>query len=106
MVPAETQHPRTQLAWTRTALSTAAVGLIEVRLLVGSNPSSALVTLGLSLALVLVLGTTAAVRLHRDRDALALNQTTSSGRSVAVIAGTALLVALLGLAAVLSSPGA
>jgi uncharacterized membrane protein YidH (DUF202 family) len=98
----ETQHPRTQLAWTRTGLSLAAVGLVEVRLLLGPNPTAALWALGGALAAVVVLGVAAALRLERNADALDIDRTSSGGRAPALIACLAVLVAGLGLVAVLT----
>lgn len=97
----ETQHPRTQLAWTRTGLAMVAVGLIEVRLLLGPDPGAALWVLGAALAAVVLTGVLAAQRLRRNYDALQIERTTSGGRAPTALAAVAVLVGLMGLAAVL-----
>lgn len=98
----ETQHPRTQLSWTRTALALVTVGLLEVRLLIGPDPGAALWVLGAALGAVVVVGVLAAQRLRRNYDALELQRTTTGGRAPTALAGVAVLISLMGLAAVLT----
>lgn len=96
----ETQHPRTQLAWTRTALSLVIVGLVEVRLLLGPSPSAALWVLGAALAALVSVGVLAAQRLRRNYDALEIERTTTGGRAPTALATVAVLIGMMGLAAV------
>lgn len=96
----ETQHPRTQLAWTRTGLAVVMVGLVEVRLLLGPDPSTALWALGAALAVAVIVGVVAAVRLRRNVDALEIERVTTGGRSPFALATLAVFVGLLGLATV------
>lgn len=96
----ETQHPRTQLSWTRTGLALVTVGLVEVRLLLGPSPTAAVWALGAALAAVVVVGVLAAHRLRRNYDALQVERITSGGRAPTALAGVALLVGAMGLAAV------
>jgi uncharacterized membrane protein YidH (DUF202 family) len=98
----ETQHPRTQLSWTRTALALVTVGLLEVRLLLGPDPGAALWVLGAALAAVVLVGVLAAQRLRRNYDALEIERTTTGGRSPAALAAVTVLVSVMGLAAVLT----
>lgn len=97
----ETQHPRTQLAWTRTGLALLVVGLVEVRLVLGPDPSVALWTLGGLLGAFLLVGVLAAGRLRRNVDALGVGHVSTGGRAPAVVAALTVVVGLLGAVAIL-----